>query len=394
LFWHCKILIFRIPTFLLIKLFYKGIKSFISLIFGFYYNMNIQQQLEGIFNGTGVHLNAKVAESFVAFPYFELGYVANAVLQPREKNAIGNASIILQNDIWLHYLLNHQKINKLQHNNTDSIVVEEALLKIDNHNIEEAIEVAPTAATDSTTTIAENIDEIASPIEASVEDIKERVVEEEATTNFIQENGVAHNEIHEVAEVETEAIVEEVAAHSIEDTNVLIDEPVEVAEEKIEELTPTATIEEPVAEHLDTAIATPDTSAIMLTPIEEPLAFEPYHTVDYFASQGIKLQQMVVPTDKLGQQLKSFTEWLKAMKKVAPKTAEVFDNEIVREHVAVVHLAENSLQNTEIVTETMAEVLIKQGKNEEAITVFQKLSLQDSAKSAYFATRIEQLKSN
>jgi hypothetical protein len=46
------------------------------------------------------------------------------------------------------------------------------------------------------------------------------------------------------------------------------------------------------------------------------LAFEPYHTVDYFASQGIKLSQEEVTKDKFGKQLKSFTEWLKTMKKL------------------------------------------------------------------------------
>src|SRR5690606_17502730 len=45
------------------------------------------------------------------------------------------------------------------------------------------------------------------------------------------------------------------------------------------------------------------------------LLFTPYHTVDYFASQGIKLKPNEKPTDKFGEQLKSFTEWLKVLKK-------------------------------------------------------------------------------
>ena len=46
------------------------------------------------------------------------------------------------------------------------------------------------------------------------------------------------------------------------------------------------------------------------------MVFEPMHLVDYFASQGIKLSEEVQTGDKLGKQLKSFTEWLKTMKKV------------------------------------------------------------------------------
>ena len=48
---------------------------------------------------------------------------------------------------------------------------------------------------------------------------------------------------------------------------------------------------------------------------KEELLFEPLYTSDYFASQGIKLSEEVQPGDKLGNQLKSFTEWLKTMKK-------------------------------------------------------------------------------
>src|SRR5690606_843064 len=39
----------------------------------------------------------------------------------------------------------------------------------------------------------------------------------------------------------------------------------------------------------------------------EELAFEPLHTVDYFASQGIKIKEEQLTNDKLGKQVKSFT---------------------------------------------------------------------------------------
>src|SRR5688572_10829019 len=47
---------------------------------------------------------------------------------------------------------------------------------------------------------------------------------------------------------------------------------------------------------------------------EEPLAFEPYYTVDYFASQGIKNVIDEKPKDRFSQQLRSFTEWLKTIR--------------------------------------------------------------------------------
>ncbi|MBC7903805.1 MAG: hypothetical protein H7Y27_10290, partial [Gemmatimonadaceae bacterium] len=51
--------------------------------------------------------------------------------------------------------------------------------------------------------------------------------------------------------------------------------------------------------------------------------FEPFHTVDYFASQGIKTdKQEDNPQDRLGKQLKSFTGWLKSMKKLPHASVE------------------------------------------------------------------------
>jgi hypothetical protein len=124
---------------------------------------------------------------------------------------------------------------------------------------------------------------------------------------------------------------------------------------------------------------------------EELVPIEPYYTVDYFAAQGVKVQQSLQPTDKLGIQVKSFTDWLKTMKKMPlTKTEEIEIKAPVVDHKVVI-LAENSLLNTETLTETMAEVLVKQGKINDAIKVFEKLSLQDTTKSTYFAKRIKDL---
>ncbi len=120
------------------------------------------------------------------------------------------------------------------------------------------------------------------------------------------------------------------------------------------------------------------------------LVFEPYHTVDYFASQGIKFRDEEKPKDKFGQQLKSFTDWLKTMKRLP--VAEVTKAVETGAEQKVEQLAEHSLQEREILTETMAEVWEKQGNNEKAIDIYSKLSLLDPSKSPYFAAKIEALK--
>ena len=120
------------------------------------------------------------------------------------------------------------------------------------------------------------------------------------------------------------------------------------------------------------------------------LIFEPYHTVDYFASQGIKLSQEETSKDKFGKQLKSFTEWLKTMKRLPP--VEISKNIDASSESKVQHLAADSVHDADVVTEAMAEVWIKQGNREKAIETYNKLGLLNPSKKAYFASLIENLK--
>jgi hypothetical protein len=125
----------------------------------------------------------------------------------------------------------------------------------------------------------------------------------------------------------------------------------------------------------------------------ESIVFAPYHVIDYFASQGIKLELEDQPADQFGKQLKRFTDWLKVMKRLparqlAPEKTDERETERIRRFAA------SSIEERDILTETMAEVLVKQGMYENAIALYQKLSLIYPPKSAYFASRIEQLKAS
>ncbi|HEY5391400.1 MAG TPA: hypothetical protein VIJ57_04750 [Hanamia sp.] len=119
------------------------------------------------------------------------------------------------------------------------------------------------------------------------------------------------------------------------------------------------------------------------------IEFEPLHTVDYFASQGIKIPEEALENDTLGKQVKSFTAWLKSMKKLHPGQLPE-QNEVIERIIQT--SSEVSNQNAHVLTEAMAEVLLKQGKGEKAIEMYEKLSLLNPSKSAYFADKIESLK--
>ncbi len=137
-------------------------------------------------------------------------------------------------------------------------------------------------------------------------------------------------------------------------------------------------------------MAGPEPKSETITPIKEEPLFEPFHTVDYFASQGIKFRDEEKPKDKFGQQLKSFTEWLKTMKRLP--VAEIAVSSEPSTEKKVEEMAEKSLQEREVLTEAMAEVWEKQGNSVKAIDIYSKLSLLEPSKSAYFAAKIEELK--
>ena len=129
-------------------------------------------------------------------------------------------------------------------------------------------------------------------------------------------------------------------------------------------------------------------------PVEEnaslPIETVPYHRVDYFDSQGIKLDAEKDVNDKLGVQLKRFTDWLKQMKRINSNPTDLGTDQKAESDVQ--NLAEHSNESEEIVTEAMAEVLIKQDKPDQAIRIYEKLSFLNPSKSAYFAAKIGELK--
>jgi len=115
---------------------------------------------------------------------------------------------------------------------------------------------------------------------------------------------------------------------------------------------------------------------------------EPFHTVDYFASQGIKAGSSLTTetSQKMDTQVKSFTQWLRSMKKVGYQADPTYTDPLVDKN------AKNSIIKEAILTETMAEIWLKQGDVIQAIHVFEKLMLLYPEKSHYFAARIKAIK--
>lgn len=194
--------------------------------------------------------------------------------------------------------------------------------------------------------------------------------------------------IKEVEGVEEVEAVEDI--DRIEDVDVLEDvdriEEVEVVDGTKVEFDESATIEPIVADKVQNSEQPPTLQPN--TALEIPIT--PYHTVDYFASLGIKIN-MEGDKDELSMKVKSFTAWLKTMKRLQPgaETVTIKDIQSILDN-------HNEKENpTETVfTEAMAEVYLKQGLNEKAIEVYDKLSLQNPLNSHIFADKISKIKEN
>lgn len=185
------------------------------------------------------------------------------------------------------------------------------------------------------------------------------------------------------------------------------EEPIETIEEKIIEAPLIEIKEEELVNVADSTSLPDETEEIASTenddsielptfkfePIESSkseLLFEPFYTVDYFASQGINFKEEEKTTDKFGKQLRSFTDWLKTMKRLPSVENSISEEPLANKKVE--QMAEHSIQEREILTIAMAEVWEKQGNKAKAIDIYSKLSLLEPSKSPYFAAKIEELK--
>jgi hypothetical protein len=290
-------------------------------------------------------------------------------------------------------------VARVQQNDLDDIIpaVEHIEGEADIDDVVPAIEVTP---------------EIADPkaVPTEIDDIVPAVETEEADTDDIVPAIDAELAPPVSAFAEAPAVAE-TSASAEAPPEIAIEEQVEPVAEPIPAEEPVAFVaaqEQPVATEASAVPEEPESEEPVAAEQPNPFGFTPaskdlkisvdlgepifesYHTIDYFASQGIKLMQEDFK-DKMGKQLKSFTDWLRSMKRIGgPIETNTSLDEVTNKSIQ--RIAEHSVEEKEILTEAMAEVWAKQGNTGKAIRVYEKLSLLNPAKSTYFATRIEQLK--
>ncbi len=154
----------------------------------------------------------------------------------------------------------------------------------------------------------------------------------------------------------------------------------------------------------------------------EPL-ITPVYAEDYFLHQGIRVPDEIPDEppaaapeaqddkDKSLMVVMSFSEWLSFFKEKTEKERQEADGRKAlktmwqKEKLAaaledeadeipdeVFNMAVNSISREEdLASESLAEILVRQGKYEKAIDMYRKLSLRNPQKNAYFAARIEKI---
>lgn len=309
-------------------------------------NDGIQQLVKSVLNKNSLAecTVSELQQLTERYPYFSAGQLLLAQKLKEEssekyQSQLEKASLFFSNPLWMDYI-------------TNQAIYESGENDISNDTV-------PETSTPPVKDIGESLPEIENvvPAETFVKE-PESVPEPEANPGNTIKEPVEVIEINEEPFISTESSEEELP---------------ELLEEETEPILPL-----------------PQFKIEAVPSAKDDLLFEPYHTVDYFASVGIKPDTIEKPSDRFGKQLKSFTEWLKSMKKL-PET-EIESSVDTKQEEKVVNLAEHSIEDRVVVTETMAEVWEKQGNAAKAIEVYHKLSLLNPAKSTYFAAKIEQLK--
>lgn len=363
---------------------------------------NIVQQLFG--ESTFADINKSTIEQIVSrYPYFGAAQFLFAK-KLRDTHAyksdaqLQKAALYFSNPYWLNFLLHEEEIAEADR--AEIAAEEEKSIETTTEPV--TYEPVAGASTENAAVVEETLTAQEQTPEAAT-GLREMVQETPPSAN----EDIAHNERTEaddftpaVQMIETEAtddVIPAVEMHEVEEPADIndavplteISEPGIIAETIQEEKYQALTEEEasdPQRQKLSSLIEQhlADFKKPVSSEHDLPVKSSPFHTIDYFASQGIKSEGQ----DKLTAKVRKFTDWLKQMKGNNQPTDLGTDPET--EHL-IETIAESSNETKDIVTEAMAEVLVKQGKTEKAVQLYKKLSFLNPSKSTYFAAKIEAL---
>jgi hypothetical protein len=320
-------------------------------------------------------------------PYFELPYIYRAALTQNPSD-VHAAAIMHTNHLQLKNLLSsfnstafaphptaeveHQSTEQIEFaTNAEPVAIPDQEIIEASNQAEEVIEPIESDRNYNLEAVHQSIEE---EVEVNTQDAAAMVVQENIENALTIEQAIPETQLVDSEQQITESTVpaEETLLTAVEPS---IAEPIAPPTPELEDGKPPAF-----------KLAPPSPPANITVNEDELIPIQAYHTIDYFAALGIKASHKIEGEDKVSNQIRTFTQWLRTLKSINPNKLSEKDNYKIQKQAA------KSIEPVLVLTESMAEVLNQQGMQQEAITIYEKLSLQEPQKSAYFAAKINELK--
>lgn len=358
----------------------------------------------------------ELKQLIATYPFY---YLPHAVLAKiyfeREhylfENALTQAAMRVKDREWLyHYIHSQQEILVPQKQNvmmSDDNQAEEVMSETE-------IEIKDTVIIEEATEAAENL-----KIEtALINDVNAFLGEAEKSIEVEMPDEPVAVESEEDNEVQDEEIIEAVAT-DLEEISVVVEEQtttaVSIESSEIEENSVTEEVPETVVENGEHSDLNIHEESTVLPDIN--LRKHPVYNVETFLDSEHKKAEKPAPADSNGA--KDFFYWLNHP---APEPAVEFNDELKEENneesgndrMSIIdqfiksnpsitrpkrefYNAENMAKRSEnvaldFVSETLANIYYEQGNIDLAVKAYEKLSLQNPLKHAYFASLIEKIK--
>jgi len=280
-------------------------------------------------------------------------------------------------------------------------------IELPQENIDPEPEVITTTAIVEETEKESEIEEATPPLSDEIIPLEtqQRIVDD-APPIVLEETIEKKEEIIDASEISQATTPIEMPI-AIKDEEVVVKNVLELAETSIT----TNEVEETEEEVSSVPMISFGSEKQKETSKEEPL-IQPLYTEDYFLHQGVEnIASDNKEEDKQLMVVMSFADWLmyfktktekekeeeedqKALKTMwqKEKLAAALEEENEEIPEGVFEMAVNSIKiEDDLASESLAEILIKQGKFDKAIEMYRKLSLRNPQKNTYFATKIEKL---
>jgi tetratricopeptide (TPR) repeat protein len=135
------------------------------------------------------------------------------------------------------------------------------------------------------------------------------------------------------------------------------------------------------------------TQPTLRPPIDDPTVAEEALQADLALDkqQVVEAEAETPPVDERKRQLEIIENFIRNEPRIAPVRGKLGEN---ADQEDLAQRSQASIPTGTLVTESFAKILARQGKYDKAIEIYEKLTLKNPEKSAYFAEKISEMQTN